>query len=252
MLFEGSPYLHYDKDRAHKRQFKLWLAEPSETSSGGIGRSNWFWRRMEAHFNSRSDGIGLIVDGRMAQAFAKDCAPDELAVWSWTGAADEPVANLWTQTQTGLCVAALVLPHDALPPVRVETTAADDYLARLIKDSQQAIRSDFDVYLIGNRLVYVKEACARADTEAMFFLHLHPVDVNGPLRPSQAARLRQSGLQIRLAWREGRRDMSGGGRSPRVRRRRNQHRPVRASGRRLRSPLGGGDSARAVDGTPPP
>ncbi len=177
MLFEGSQYLHYVKDRAHRRQFKLWLAEPPETSSGGIDRSDWFWQRMEARFdNLGRDGIGLIVDGRMAQAFARDCAPDELAVWSWTDAADETAVNLWTKTQTGLCVDARVLPRDALPPVRVETTAADDYLARLIKDSQQAIRSDFDVYLIGNRLVYVKEACARADTEAMFFLHVIPID----------------------------------------------------------------------------
>ena len=42
---------------------------------------------------------------------------------------------------------------------------------------EPVIRSDFDVYLRENRLVYFKEPCARADTEAMFFLHLHPADV---------------------------------------------------------------------------
>ncbi len=175
MLFEGPPYHHSPHGEL---QFKLWLAEPPETSSGGIDRSDWFWRRMEAHFDSRSDGIGLIVDGRMAQAFARDCAPDELAVWSWTGAADEPVAKAWTQTQTGLCVDARVLPHDALPPVQVEAMTANGYLARLIRDSEPVIRSDWDVHLRENTLTYVKEPCARADTEAMFFLHLYPVDVN--------------------------------------------------------------------------
>ncbi len=40
------------------------------------------------------------------------------------------------------------------------------------------IRSDFDVYLSENTLVYVREPCAPTDTEAKFFLHLHPVDVN--------------------------------------------------------------------------
>ncbi len=43
---------------------------------------------------------------------------------------------------------------------------------------EPVIRSDFDVYLGGNRLVYVREPCARADTEATFFLHLIPADVN--------------------------------------------------------------------------
>ncbi len=41
-----------------------------------------------------------------------------------------------------------------------------------------AIRSDFDVYLSEDTLTYAKEPCARADTEAKFFLHLQPVDVN--------------------------------------------------------------------------
>ena len=53
-----------------------------------------------------------------------------------------------------------------------------DYVARLIGDRQPVIRSDWDVYLIENSLVYVKEPCASADTEAMFFLHLIPVDAN--------------------------------------------------------------------------
>ena len=43
---------------------------------------------------------------------------------------------------------------------------------------EPAIRSDFDVHISHDRLVYVKEPCARADTEAEFFLHLHPVNVN--------------------------------------------------------------------------
>ena len=53
-----------------------------------------------------------------------------------------------------------------------------DYVARLLGDSRPVIRSDWDVYLIENSLVYVKEPCASADTEAMFFLALYPVDTN--------------------------------------------------------------------------
>ena len=42
---------------------------------------------------------------------------------------------------------------------------------------EPAVRSDFDVYLGEDTLVYAKEPCARADTEAKFFLHLIPADV---------------------------------------------------------------------------
>ena len=53
----------------------------------------------------------------------------------------------------------------------------DGYLS-LATSGEPAVRSDFDVYIRENTLVYAKEPCARADTEAMFFLHLFPVDVN--------------------------------------------------------------------------
>ena len=47
----------------------------------------------------------------------------------------------------------------------------------MVGDRQPAISADFDVYLSDNTLVYIKEPCARADTEAQFFLALYPVDV---------------------------------------------------------------------------
>ena len=39
-------------------------------------------------------------------------------------------------------------------------------------------RSVFDVYSIGDRLIYVRERCAAGDTDALFFLHLTPVDAD--------------------------------------------------------------------------
>lgn len=38
------------------------------------------------------------------------------------------------------------------------------------------IRSDFDVYRYGNRLIYVKDACGIEDTVPRFFMHIFPVD----------------------------------------------------------------------------
>ena len=53
-----------------------------------------------------------------------------------------------------------------------------DYLAELLGDDPPAIRSDWDVYLVGNTLIYKKEQCIPEDAEPMFFLHLLPVDMN--------------------------------------------------------------------------
>ena len=178
ILFEGRPYLHNRLNVPHKRQFRLLTTEPPEMSSGGINRSDWFWQRMAPHFDHRSDGVGLIVDGRMAQAFVRDCTPDELAVWSWVGQGDETAVDSWTQTQMGLCVDARVLPHNALPPVRVKTMPVGDYLARLVGDSQPIIRSDWEVYLVEDSLIYAKDQCSPEDAEPTFFLHLDPVDKN--------------------------------------------------------------------------
>ena len=169
--FEGSPL-----NILNRWELRLWpIGRPADENT--VART---WERIEPTFDHQSDGIGLIVDGRLALAFVRNCAPNELVVLSWVGLGEETVANDWTQTQTGLCVAALVLPHNARPPVRVEITDAPlgDHLARLLGDSPPVIRSDWDMYLVENSLIYKKEQCTPEDAEPTFFLHLDPVDVN--------------------------------------------------------------------------
>ena len=167
VLFEGSV--------SHRGElFYLWPLEPPEDDNTAA----WIWKRTAPHFDYQSDGAGLLVDGRLVQTFARECDPDELVVWSRVGPGDETAVGSWTQTQTGLCAAAYMLPHNALPPDRVETMSLDDYAARLVGDRPPVVRSDWDVYLIENRLIYVKEQCGPEDVDARFFLHLYPVDVN--------------------------------------------------------------------------
>ena len=43
---------------------------------------------------------------------------------------------------------------------------------------EPVIRSEFDIYLIDDTLVYVREPCVRADAEASFLLHLIPADAD--------------------------------------------------------------------------
>ena len=40
------------------------------------------------------------------------------------------------------------------------------------------IRSDWDVYLVKDSLIYVRDPCSPEDVEPEFFLHVDPVDVN--------------------------------------------------------------------------
>ena len=54
---------------------------------------------------------------------------------------------------------------------------AVDKMIGSVEDMRPAASSAFDVYLDGNRLVYVKEECSYEDVEAPFFLHLRAVDV---------------------------------------------------------------------------
>ena len=167
--FEGSPL-----DILNRWELQLWpIGRPADENTVA-----WTWERIEPHFDHQSDSIGLIVDGRLAQAFVRNCAPNELTVLSWVGPGEETVAKAWTRTQTGLCVAALVLPHNALPPVRIETVPMGDYVAGLAGDGPPIIRSDWDVYLVGNRLIYAEDQCSPEDAEPTFFLHLDPVDMN--------------------------------------------------------------------------
>ena len=171
VLFEGSLS---SPGKYGKRVFILASFDPPEDDNTAAQ----VWKRMEPHFDYQSDGAGLLVDGRLVQAFARECNPDELAVWSGAGPRDETVVGAWTRTQTGLCVAAAVLPHTISSPIRFKTMSGRDYLIRLTGGGPLVIRSDWDVYLIENSLIYKKEQCSPEDTEPTFFLHLDLVDVN--------------------------------------------------------------------------
>ncbi len=59
-------------------------------------------------------------------------------------------------------------------PVESRMTAK---LIESVAHMRPVVSAVFDVYLDGNRLVYVKEECGDEDVDARFFLHVHPADV---------------------------------------------------------------------------
>ena len=62
------------------------------------------------------------------------------------------------------------------PPPDAETLAAYETAYRSISSSQPAARSDWDVYLDGKTLTYLKEPCGEEDTRGRFLLSVRPAN----------------------------------------------------------------------------
>ena len=90
----------------------------------------------------------------------------------------------------GACLAAIFLPDYPIAAIRTgqaggwETNLyppADPESLRAtyaaLSGRQPDTRSSFDLYVQDNRLIYLRESCAAADTAAGFFLHIIPQDV---------------------------------------------------------------------------
>ena len=128
MLFEGPPYLH---PSVGERRFTLWSTEPPPS---GFDRSANFWEKMAPHFDYQSESVAVVVDGNMAQAFTKDCAPaethDESLVLSWPTGEGDTVFRVWHpwedagKNSMDFCVNAFELPNDTHPPIRIRTAQA--------------------------------------------------------------------------------------------------------------------------------
>ena len=71
-------------------------------------------------------------------------------------------------------VSASFAGHDLR--AKVDPMLLGDSIVRRVGDHRPIIRAEWEVYLIENRLIYVREACTRADRVARFFLAVYPVD----------------------------------------------------------------------------
>ena len=55
-------------------------------------------------------------------------------------------------------------------------TSGHHRMYNAVVSREPRVRSDFDIYLHGRILIFAKEPCMRSDIEALFFLHVEPVD----------------------------------------------------------------------------
>ena len=170
----------YAADYRITARFKIRPAETADASEAAA-----FARRLQTALGAPEGGAMLSVDGRLAQAFAPGCAPEELLVWVYDAGADAALQFPDTTTYRspgGWCTAARILPHQATPPRAVEIQSVGDYLAQLRRRQPPAAQAAFELYFIDGppgtapRLLYAKAECRPEDLEPWFFLHLFPAD----------------------------------------------------------------------------
>ena len=189
VIFEGPPlYSSYGEYR-----FRLWTYDPEPGAHIETNHSQRVWDSLQPHFDYSSDGTGVLLAGRTAQAFAKGCLPINPMVWTYIDEQKheriliEP--NLY-RTRTGMCVASRMLPPGDVQTAQVKITPLKAYFANLTASIEPIIRSDFDVYLIDRSLIYAKTQCSQADVEGRFFANIYPAETD-----DLPAHLRQRGYE---------------------------------------------------------
>ena len=175
MIFEGVPYDYGEK----KSQFRIWTYDPPPDRHGDkIDHSHWVWDNLKPHFDRLSDGVGVVLAGRTAHAFAKDCHPDDSLIWTWRDRKRETPVKLQVKpyiSRANMCVDARVLPHNAArQTAQVKITTGDAYAAM----PTPIIQSNFDVSLADSSLIFTKSQCSQADVAARFFVSVFPADTN--------------------------------------------------------------------------
>ncbi len=141
----------------------------------GIQYADLSWEEAVPDFNYRFGDLGFLRTRfwyPWVQVFARNCAPGELLVWPWpNGKVDALALHPWTINEAGLCRTAVMRYAGWKKPL-----ADDPSLLEAAKRTKAAIRSVFDVHLLGNRLLYFRQPCRPGDNDATFFLHVVPVD----------------------------------------------------------------------------
>ena len=180
VIFEGA---RHDTPGYGVHQFALWTYDPAPDAHVEIDYSRQIWERLEPRFDHSLNGVGIVLAGRMAQAFAKDCPPDEPLIWTWAEPKHERTVRLETvphRSRANICADARILPRGAgrTAQAKMRSSAYADVDVEALASREPIIRSDFDVHLIDDNLIYIKAQCDEADVEARFFASVFPVDPN--------------------------------------------------------------------------
>ena len=180
VIFEG--IIWYGSEEEERRfRIRTYALPPPDRPGDKIDHSHWVWDNLKPRFDYLSDDVGVILDGRMAQAFVKDCDSDEPLIWTWQEPQHDRSVRLPInpyRSGANMCVDARVLPRNAAQSAQVKTTTMNAYSDNLTAIGEPIIRSDFDVHIADRSLIYTKSQCSQEDVAARFFASVFPVNAN--------------------------------------------------------------------------
>ena len=145
----------------------LYPAEPDIHLEGTLAELGYDNRDFTARqYGIAADGVCLVSIPRPAYEFTRIRTGQFLP-------ADGGFQGLWeADTPTGLSLDQMLARID----LRNTPMSAADYLSRITAGRSPLIRSNYDVYLVGNHLIYTREQCVTDAAKAQFFLHLYQAD----------------------------------------------------------------------------
>ena len=188
VYFEIAPFLLRSGSADHLYAFALWSEKSPRTPQNKIEPASWFWEQVKPHFDFELGGVGAVVGGGLVHIFARECEDGReesrlvllLDREGRISGVSNPWENRWTIARgrrPGSCTDTIVLPGDAVRPIRMEVLSEGDGVSRWIGDARRVVRSGgFDVYYDGNRLIYTGEECSDENLRHPFFLHVFPED----------------------------------------------------------------------------
>ena len=200
-LFEGvsfEPYsLGMDRWNGDREvslfDFKLWLADPHTPLAAGAPAQQ-LRTMLQEQADYYSGDAAALVNGNLINTFVLDCTPQQTNVLVFTVSGDFPddaenkygseLIYFWNdlrRNNLGYCTAAFELPAAAEHPVSVTAKPFAAAVGDLLQGNRPIIQSDWNVHRIGRQLLYHKQPCMPADTEAGFYLEIIPADANDPL-----------------------------------------------------------------------
>ena len=177
---------------------KVLLVPPGSEDGRGAAGTSEADRILRSRYVVYLHGNRLIYENRSCRGEDEYGTQFPLAVYSLDSESGTPERDIldfaWTESSwrdNGTCIAERQLPDKDIFGIR--TGQVDRYgdllweVEHWFKEKRRwfdghlsgepAARSVFDIHFGEGSLIFVKEPCAGADTEAMFFLHLIPADV---------------------------------------------------------------------------
>ena len=181
LLFEGVR-IEIAWDRSNLWAFNLWSSLPPEVPPAGFDAAAWLWQQLAPHSDYQSDKAIAIVDGRIVQLFMRDCASGGgspvLISWDEEGRGARST-HYWSadkENSLGYCAGIFLLPKGTVGPISFKVLPMAELIGQVREGGQRLARSVFDIYSGDGQLIYIKEPCTLADTQAMFFLHVFAED----------------------------------------------------------------------------